>query len=54
MLRLFIPLGFLLVFAGWILYRLLIKKDLKKNLNAVYLSLFFFGVWAGLYFLLLK
>jgi high-affinity Fe2+/Pb2+ permease len=43
-------IGLVIAFIGWILYRLLIKKDLKKNLNNVYLGLFFIGVWVLFYF----
>ena len=35
-------------------YRLIIKKDLKKNLNNLYLGLFFIGVWALLYFFIVE
>ncbi len=50
--RVGIVIGLVIAFTGWILYRLLIKKDLKKNLNSVYLGLFFIGVWALAYFLI--
>ncbi|HEY1040839.1 MAG TPA: hypothetical protein VGF30_15595, partial [Bacteroidia bacterium] len=53
-LRVLIPIGFLVAFIGWILYRLLIKKDFRQNLNSVGVGLFFFGVWAVLYFFILK
>ena len=32
----------------------LIKKDLKQNLNALYLGLTFSGMWLLIYFVLLK
>lgn len=48
------PIVFLAVFIGWILYRLLIKKDLKENLNSLYVGLSFVGVWAMIYFFLLR
>ncbi len=54
MLRIYMPIAFLIFFLGWILYRLVIKKDLKKNLNSMYLGLFFIGVWALIYFFMLK
>ncbi len=43
-------IGLVIAFIGWILYRLLIKKDLKKNLNNLYLGLFFIGAWVLFYF----
>ena len=43
-------IGLAIAFIGWILYRFLIKKDLKKNLNNLYLGLFFIGVWVLFYF----
>ena len=54
MLRLFIPIAFIAIFIGWILYRLLIKKDLKQQVSILYAGLTFTGVWALIYFVLLK
>jgi hypothetical protein len=54
MLRIYIPILLLIIFIGWVLYRLLIKKDLKQHLNSLYLGLTFTGVWILIYFLLLK
>ena len=54
MLRLIIPLVFIILFIGWFLFRLIIKKDIKKNLNTVYLGLFFIAIWTVMYWLLLK
>jgi high-affinity Fe2+/Pb2+ permease len=54
MLRLFIPILFFAIFIAWVLYRLLIKKDLKQNLNSLYLGLIFIGVWVLIYYFLLK
>jgi hypothetical protein len=42
------------LFAIWFLYRLIIKKDIKQQLNAVYLGLFFIAIWVAMYWLLLK
>ena len=47
-------IGFLIFFIAWILYRLVIKKDLRKNLNSVSVGVFFIGVWALIYFFILK
>lgn len=52
--RVFIPIGLLVLFLLWVAYRLLIKKDLKKNLDSLYAGLFFIGVWATIYFFWLK
>jgi hypothetical protein len=49
MLRFYFPLVFVALYAGWLLYRLLIKKDLRKHLDTVYLGLFFMGIWALIY-----
>lgn len=54
MLRIYMPIAFFFLFVGWILYRLVIKKDLKKNLNSLYLGLFFIGAWVLIYFFMLK
>ena len=47
-------IGLAIVFIGWILYRLLIKKDLSKNLNSLYLGLFFIIIWALFYFFIIE
>lgn len=52
--RLFLAIAFVLLFLAWVLYRLLIKKDLKQNLNTLFLGLFFIGVWALIYWYLLE
>lgn len=52
--RIVMVIGLVIVFIGWILYRLIIKKDLKKNLNNAYLGLFFIGVWAMFYFFIVE
>ncbi len=52
--RLFMPIGFLIVFIVWLLYRVLIKKDIKQHLNTVYISFVFFGIWTMIYFLWIK
>ncbi len=54
MFRLFIPIAFVIVFICWILYRILIKKDIKQNLNTVYLGLFFIVIWSLMYVFILK
>lgn len=54
MFRVYIPIIFFVVFIGWVLYRLLIKKDLKQNLNGFYLGLIFSGIWVLIYYFLVK
>ena len=48
------PIIFFVAFIGWILYRLFIKKDLKQNLNTLYLGLTFTGIWILIYYIMLK
>lgn len=52
MIRLFIPVGCLIFFAAWILYRWLFKKDLKKNQNGLFVGLFFSVIWLIIYLLI--
>jgi hypothetical protein len=53
MIRLYFPFAFVLLFIGWILYQLFIKKNLKQNLNNLYAGLFFTGIWLILYYFIL-
>ena len=48
--RVFIPLIFLIVFLGWAGYRALIKRDLLRHKDEIFTSLFFFGIWAVIYY----
>lgn len=54
MMRMFAPVILLVIFIGWILYRWIIKKDLRKHLTSLYVGLFFMGIWGLLYFLILR
>lgn len=54
MFRVFIPIIFFAVFIAWALYQLLIKKELKQNLNALYVGLTFTVIWGLIYYFLLK
>lgn len=47
-------IGLAIVFVGWILYPLLIKRDLSENLNSLYLGLFFIGIWVLFYFFIVE
>ena len=53
MLRIYLPIAFATLFILWILFRLIVKRDLKKHANTVYLGLFFGVVWAVIYFFVL-
>lgn len=53
MLRIYLPIAFATLFILWILFRLIVKRDLKKHVNTVYLGLFFGVVWAVIYFFVL-
>jgi hypothetical protein len=52
--RILIPIALLVIFIFWILYRLLIKKDLGKNLPSLYAGFFFIAVWGVIYFFILN
>jgi len=52
--RVAMVIGLVIAFIGWILYRFIIKKDLNKNLNNLYLGLFFITIWAFLYFFIVE
>ncbi|HMK05927.1 MAG TPA: hypothetical protein VK476_00245 [Flavobacterium sp.] len=47
--RVLTPIIFLILFLGWIFYRVFIKKDMKKHFNDLYAGLFFVGIWACVY-----
>ena len=44
-----IPLFMVPIFIVWILYRLLIKKDLKKYRTEAFTGLTFIVIWAVIY-----
>jgi len=50
----FIPLGILCVFIVYVLYLLLIKKDIKRFKAVFYPVLFFIVIWGVIYYFLLK
>jgi CRISPR/Cas system endoribonuclease Cas6 (RAMP superfamily) len=54
MLRIYLPFGFLILFLGWIAYRLFVKKDLRQHLNSLYSGLFFTATWLIIYIMLLR
>jgi hypothetical protein len=47
--RFIITIALTLLFVFWILYRCLIKKDLRKNINNLMAGLFFIAVWIIIY-----
>ena len=52
--RLIMPVVFIAVFVVWFFYRLLVKKEIKQQLNNAYFGLLFIVIWAVIYWLLLK
>jgi FtsH-binding integral membrane protein len=49
----FIPIGLIAVFIVYVVYLLLIKKDLKQLRSVIYPGLFFIAIWAVIYYILL-
>lgn len=41
-----------LIFLMWLVYHLLIKRDLKQNMTALYVYSSFIAVWGIIYFLM--
>ena len=52
--RIFIGIGLFVAFLLWLLYRLVIKKDLKQHMNDLYAWFFLLGIWLLIYWLILK
>lgn len=50
--KLFQPLVFVIIYVVWILYRLLIKKDLKEHTTTLYFGIFFILIWVGIIYLM--
>lgn len=42
-------IGLLALFLGWVLYRLLVKRDLMKHRGTLAVGGLFIGVWVVLY-----
>jgi hypothetical protein len=53
MLRIFLPLIFLILFFGWMAYRMFIKKDLKQQRESVLIGFSFLAVWVLIYFFII-
>lgn len=47
--RIFMALGLVVLFIGWALYHLLVKKDLMRHRSTLLLSCMFFAAWGLLY-----
>ncbi len=53
--RVFMPIVFILLFIFYVLYLMIVKKQLKQNLaGVVYPGLFFIAVWGILYYFILE
>lgn len=50
----FIPIGLIAIYIVYVLYLLLVKKDIKKMKSILHPGLFFVAIWAVIYFFLLK
>ncbi len=50
----FIPIGLIAIFIVYVLYLLLIKKDMKRFRIVLFPGVFFIVIWAVIYYLLLK
>ncbi len=46
----FIPIGILALFIIYILYLLIVKKDIKKFKEVLYPGLFFLAIWGIIYY----
>jgi uncharacterized paraquat-inducible protein A len=53
MLRIYIPIAFVVVFFAWIAYRAFVTRDLRSQMTNVYAGFAFIGVWAVIYFMML-
>lgn len=53
MLRIFAPLIFIALFAVWMVYHALIKKDIRQHRDSLYLGLVFTTIWGAVYTYLL-
>ena len=49
-----IPIGLAAIFIIYVLYLLIIRKDIKKLNTVLYPGLFFIAIWAIMYYFFLK
>ena len=55
MVYILIPIGLVIAFTIYLLYLIIVKKNLKANLQPViFPALLFISVWSVIYFLILK
>lgn len=54
MLRIFLPLVFVFIYLGWIIYLLVSKKKWKQEKEGLIIGLFFFFVWGIIYYFIEK
>ena len=54
MLRIYIPIAFVLVFFAWIAYRAFVKRELRSQMVNVYAGFALIGVGATIYVALWK
>jgi hypothetical protein len=47
-------LGLFVVFLGWFVYHMYIKRDMKENMNNLFAGLFFIAIWFAMYVLLFQ
>jgi hypothetical protein len=50
----FISIGLIAIYIVYVLYLLIVKKDIKKINSILYPGLFFVAIWGVIYFFLLK
>jgi len=52
MFRVLFGFVFIPLFLGWLIYRALIKRDLKKHLTDLYGGIFFISAWLLIYYIM--
>jgi hypothetical protein len=54
MIKIYVGVGLLIAFIGWLLLRLIIKRDLKQHIDDLYAWIFLIVVWFLIYWFLLR
>ena len=54
MARIYVGVGLLIAFIGWLLFRLIIKRDLKQHIDDLYAWIFLIVVWFLIYWFLFQ
>jgi len=52
MFRVLFGFVFIPLFLGWLVYRALIKRDLRKHLTDLYGGIFFISAWLLIYYIM--